>query len=329
MASDELRRMFEADQDLRRQPLNSPWAFARMLRQDSRRRRRVKRLLTAGAVRSPEDEYHAAMMLQHSLRLEDYWQAHTLACQAAEAGYGPARWLTAAALDRWLMRQGRPQKYGTQFVPADLPRWLWWLGAWRGRFRLWDVDPATTDAERAEWGIPPLEIAREQAATIGQMRVPARLGPTIANLNTTDLSVEVQDIQAIWTTAPPGAGGPPRAEPLRPQDTPEAVPLPPGTRLCRVGEGFGGVDADGTVVVLWRRVPAPSGQPYRYHWRWPHPPRLVETRVAEHAAVCIEGEPDGGSVLVTRADPAALWYVWGTLDRAGLVQLAESLPRAP
>jgi hypothetical protein len=106
-------------------------------------------------------------------------------------------------------------------------------------------------------GHPTLEIAREQAATIGQTRVPARLGPTIANLNTTDLSVEVQDIQAIWATAPPGAGGPPRAEPLRPQDTPEAVPLPPGARLCRVGEGFGGADADGTVVVLWRRVPAP------------------------------------------------------------------------
>src|SRR5205807_366141 len=28
MASDELRRMFEADQDLRRQPPNSPWAHA-------------------------------------------------------------------------------------------------------------------------------------------------------------------------------------------------------------------------------------------------------------------------------------------------------------
>src|SRR5438270_13941734 len=126
MASDELRRMFEADQDLRRQPPNSPWALARMLRQDSRRRRRVKRLLTAGAVRSPEDEYHAAMMLQHSLRLEDYWQAHTLASQAAEAGYGPARWLTAAAPDRWPLRQGRPQKYGTPVLPDDLPRSLRW-----------------------------------------------------------------------------------------------------------------------------------------------------------------------------------------------------------
>jgi glycine oxidase len=34
------------------------------------------------------------------------------------------------------MYQGKPQKYGTQFVP-DGKRW-----------RLWDVDPTTTDAER-------------------------------------------------------------------------------------------------------------------------------------------------------------------------------------
>src|SRR5437763_314811 len=43
-------------------------------------------------------------------------------------------------------------------------------------FRLWDVDPATTDAERAEWGVPPLAVAREQATTIGQAPPPTRLG---------------------------------------------------------------------------------------------------------------------------------------------------------
>jgi hypothetical protein len=39
---------------------------------------------------------------------------------------------------------GRPQRYGTQFVPDGV------------RHRLWDVEPGTTDEERAAWDVPPL-----------------------------------------------------------------------------------------------------------------------------------------------------------------------------
>jgi hypothetical protein len=42
------------------------------------------------------------------------------------------------------MYEGRPQRYGTQFVPYGV------------RHRLWDVEPATTDEERAAWAVPPL-----------------------------------------------------------------------------------------------------------------------------------------------------------------------------
>ena len=59
--------------------------------------------------------------------------------------------LAAAALDRWLMYQGKPQKYGTNFVP-DGKRW-----------RLWDVDPSTTDAERAANHVPLLQEQFKQA----------------------------------------------------------------------------------------------------------------------------------------------------------------------
>jgi hypothetical protein len=42
------------------------------------------------------------------------------------------------------MYQGKPQKYGTNYI-------------YDGRKdRLWDVDPSTTDEERAEWDVPPL-----------------------------------------------------------------------------------------------------------------------------------------------------------------------------
>jgi hypothetical protein len=82
---------------------------------------------------------------------------------------------------------------------------------------------------------------------------------------------------------------------------------------------------EGNVIALWRRDPAPSTEPYRYYWRWAHAPRLVEASVDGQAAVWIEGEPDGGSVLVTRADRATCWYLWGLLPHEELLRLARSL----
>lgn len=96
------------------------------------------------ALATAEDYYHAAMIFQHGEVLEEIWQAHVLALEAAELGSTPARWMAAAALDRWLMMQGQPQRYGTQFVPDGT------------RYRLWDVDPATSDADRTAWDVPTL-----------------------------------------------------------------------------------------------------------------------------------------------------------------------------
>jgi hypothetical protein len=160
---------------------------------------------------------------------------------------------------------------------------------------------------------------------IGQAQPPTRLGPTIATLEVGDLHVEVQDIQAIWAAAPADAGAPPRGEPLRPGDAPDPVALPEGGSLCRVGETFGVADLAGKVIALWRREPAPPDAPYRYYWRWAHAPRLAEASVDGQAAVWIEGEPDGGTVLVTRADAATCWSVWGLLPREELLRLAGSL----
>jgi hypothetical protein len=94
------------------------------------------------------------MVFQHGTTVDDYWQAHELALKAAEMGYRKARWLAAAAYDRWLMHQGQPQKYGTQYRAE--------AGAWT----LWKVDPSTTDEERARWDVPTLEEAKRRAATL-------------------------------------------------------------------------------------------------------------------------------------------------------------------
>lgn len=79
-------------------------------------------------------------------------RAHQLAKRAAELGSTqPARWLAAAAYDRWLMTGGRPQKYGTQYRSAD------------GHWVLHEVDPATSDEERTRWDVPALAAALRRA----------------------------------------------------------------------------------------------------------------------------------------------------------------------
>jgi hypothetical protein len=44
-----------------------------------------------------------------------YKKANELARQGIELGDERSKWLYAATMDRWLVSQGKPQKYGTQF----------------------------------------------------------------------------------------------------------------------------------------------------------------------------------------------------------------------
>jgi hypothetical protein len=81
----------------------------------------------------------------------DVEQAERLLLEAM-ARDARARPLAAAAFDRRRLLRGLPQKFGTQSVVRD------------GRRELWPVDPATTDSERAKWGLPPLaELQRRLA----------------------------------------------------------------------------------------------------------------------------------------------------------------------
>lgn len=122
-------------------------AYRALRERDRQRRERADALLTAlrtSGAPSPVDLYHAAWLCNHGEHAAEALRAHDLAREAAERGHAPARWLAAAAYDRSCMYGGRAQKYGTQFAPDGV------------RHRLWDVEPATTDAERAGWDVPPL-----------------------------------------------------------------------------------------------------------------------------------------------------------------------------
>lgn len=144
-SSDALRALFEADQ---RERSSGPIDWERLRVSDAQRRVVVRAWLDAQVIVAPLDRFHAAMIFQHGRTTDDYRLAHDLARLAAEGGCRPARWLKAATEDRLLLSQGMPQRYGTQYTEVD------------GRLELQPVDAATTDAERAEWNVPPLATAR-------------------------------------------------------------------------------------------------------------------------------------------------------------------------
>lgn len=162
----ELAALFDADhRDRDPHPAFGTPAYLDLRRRDAARRARVLEL--ASTFIAPEDFFRAAWIMQHGDDVDDVARAREFALKAAGLGVRPARWLAAAALDRWLMYQGKPQRYGTNIVPDGV------------RQRLWDVDPATTDADRAAWDVPPLAemVKRARKVTEEESMPPMEQAP--------------------------------------------------------------------------------------------------------------------------------------------------------
>lgn len=160
-----LRRLEAEDRAENRAVMAGTPDYAALRTRDAARRAAVAAILETGGALAAEDLYAAAWIFNHGDIADEARQAHDLARRAAEQGHKPARWLAAAALDRSLMYAGRPQRYGTNIVP-DGTGW-----------RVWDVDPATTDAERAKWDVPPLAEMHRRAAAIKGPQPPLDAAP--------------------------------------------------------------------------------------------------------------------------------------------------------
>ena len=106
---------------------------------DRARLKRVKEIFAANGVRTANDYYHSAMILQHGDDPEDFLLAHEFCVVAIAAGKNDreTRWLAASAEDRFLMNIGRPQRFGTQFTSDD-----------NGPIRLYAVGEGLTDEFR-------------------------------------------------------------------------------------------------------------------------------------------------------------------------------------
>ena len=166
--SDELLALYEADQaDRRHSAPPTPEMWQGISRRDGERRARVMELIREDRVRSAADMYHAAMVLQHGEGSDDILLAHILATAAAYEGDERGKWLSAAALDRYLHRTRTPQRLGTQYVKASAedpyemdPDAEWSQGA----YEAW-----LPDTIRQVFGV---EGRAEQAARAEQMNEP-------------------------------------------------------------------------------------------------------------------------------------------------------------
>jgi hypothetical protein len=127
-------------------------------RTDQDRQKLVLQELSKGAVVTPEDKTNAALVLQHtgmtfcdkklvSLSPDNYLLAHYLAKSAYEAGYKDARFLVPQTIDRYLSMTEGYQKYGTDRV----------IDQETGKEEWVPIDRKTSDAERAKYGVAPLE----------------------------------------------------------------------------------------------------------------------------------------------------------------------------
>jgi hypothetical protein len=331
----ELRALYAADKADRQNELPPD-----LQSRDAERLARVEELLQTGALRTGEDCLHAAFIFQRGTRLEHYWQAHELAMQAVELGHGPpARWLSAAAYDRWLMHQGLPQKFGTQYRLAGA-RWV-----------LHNVDPATSDAERARWDVPPLAEAEARTEQMNA-QLEAQLQRAAAAHERPNAPAEADPPGVLSVLEQPGLRvalvgiGPqeamymPEAMPIPEHlDATQAHPipseLPARLTIAHLGEGYCALEADGTLAVTWITVMLPAQQTMYAAWNLADgaAPALRALTFAGRPAVLVEQawsavSRDRLPMVIVRAGPDTAWLVSGRLPAPELARVAASLPHS-
>ncbi|HIF40614.1 MAG TPA: hypothetical protein EYQ74_05905 [Planctomycetes bacterium] len=99
-----------------------------------------------GALVSADDFLWASAALVTSDATKDLNLASELALIAAELGDKRGFTVQAEAADKLLVAQARPQRYGTQYIFEPVHQ----------RWKLYPVDPLTSDVERRSVGVPSL-----------------------------------------------------------------------------------------------------------------------------------------------------------------------------
>jgi len=111
---------------------------------DARRIKEMLALHKAGGICTPVGRYLAAGVLQYSQVPDEIKVSYDLALEAMNGHAPNAANLVALVFDRWKVSRGLAQWYGTMFSQRD------------GQRCIFEVDPAATDAQRADHGVASL-----------------------------------------------------------------------------------------------------------------------------------------------------------------------------
>lgn len=158
----ELAELYRNDQSDRQQiaMINMDFEYFKQLKyRDSTRLARVYQLLDSNRLSTGQDYYNAAMIFQHGGEIRHSEAAVALMRKAVGLDSTVNKWLLAAAIDRNLVKQGRPQIYGTQFVKDD-------NGIW---FRCSMDTTAISDEERKEFNVETLAEQREKLKSFNKI----------------------------------------------------------------------------------------------------------------------------------------------------------------
>lgn len=140
----ELQKMYDEDQNSR-SISNIDWSI--LSKQDKLREIRVFELIKEGKIITGKDYYNSAMIFQHGSDTVASGMAVKQMRMAIELDSTVNRWLLAAAIDRDLMRRGKPQIYGTQYVKMGQ----------NAKFERYNIDTTqVTDAERKYYKVETL-----------------------------------------------------------------------------------------------------------------------------------------------------------------------------
>ena len=140
----ELQKMHDEDQASRSVP-NIDWMI--LTRQDSLREIRVHEMFKEGKIVTAKDYYNSAMIFQHGRDTIASSMAVKHMRKAIELDSTMNKWLLAAAIDRDLMRRGKPQIYGTQYVKET----------GEDKWKRYKIDSTKlSDEERKEYGVETL-----------------------------------------------------------------------------------------------------------------------------------------------------------------------------
>ena len=109
---------------------------------------KVRKFVREEALVTKEDYLYAGALLSTSSHQDDLVAAMASGLKAAEMGEDRGFRVAAEATDRFRMHRGENQRYGTQYYYVEV------IQEWR----LYPVDPETTDEERAAMGVEPLSV---------------------------------------------------------------------------------------------------------------------------------------------------------------------------